>query len=188
MKHHSIIPQLFQSCTLYQYRNPVSKEKEFFKIEHDYRIGVSVPEANQTTLYDCLKETFKDEVMSGDNAWYDEKNQIKKSVYKQSALCHLPTFLILHFKRWREDLSKKQARIESPLVLDMSPFTIYSEACRYQLFGIINQDGGIDGGHYYSYVYKNDQWFSLNDGFVQSISEDSLFHSGNYCLFYRKIK
>ena len=187
-KSHSIIPQLFQSCTLYQYRNPINKEKEFYKIEHDYRIGVSIPDRDHVTLYDCLKETFRDELMDGDNAWYDEKNKIKKTVYKQTALCHMPTYLVLHLKRWRDDLSKKNACIETPILLDMMPFTLYPEPCHYKLFGIINHDGDIDRGHYYAYVHKNEQWFSLNDGFIQTIPESSLFHSGNYCLFYRKIK
>jgi ubiquitin C-terminal hydrolase len=183
---HSIIPQLFMSCTLNRYINPLTKTKEFHRIEHEYRIGVSLPDVPSITLEDCLKETFKSEIMDGENAWYDEKDKTKKTVYKLSALCHTPCILILHLKRWVH-LNKIHARVSAPFILDMTPYTIYKESCLYSLFGIINHEGDIGRGHYYSYV-KKDQWYSLNDGFVQSISEQSLIHPENYCLFYRKIQ
>ena len=186
-KDHSIVPHLFMTCTLNRYLNPVTKEREFYKIEHEYRIGLSIPDVPKTTLQECFQETFKHELLTEANAWYDEKEKRKKPVYKVSALCHTPTILVLHLIRWRENLTKKETWVEAPLVLDLTPFTIYREPCQYDLFGIMNHQGNMGGGHHYSYVKKT-QWFSIDDGFVQSIPQESLIHPENYCLFYRKIE
>ena len=187
-KDSSIVQKLFLTFTLNQYINPETKKNEFYKIEHEYKIGLSVPNQKSVTLYDCFMETFKEESMNGENAWFDEKENIKKNVLKRSALASTPTLLCLHLKRWKTDLTKNDAFIETPLTLDISRFTIYKESCMYELFGIVNHDGNINGGHYYSYVRREDSWFSLNDHFIQSISSDRIIHKSNYCLFYRKIK
>jgi ubiquitin carboxyl-terminal hydrolase 8 len=182
----TIVSQLFMTCTLNRYLHPVTKLREFYKIEHEYRIGLPIPDLPKVTLQECLTQCFKSERMEGENAWYDEKEKKKKPVYKLSALCHTPPILVLHLIRWRENLTKKETLVESPLELDLTPFTIYRESSKYALFGILNHQGNMGGGHYYAYV-KKDQWFSIDDGFVQSMSESSLIHPDNYCLFYRKL-
>jgi len=186
-KDCSKLQQLFLTCSIYQYIHPMTKQKEFSKLEHESILALSIPETSQVSLYDCFIETFKEELMTGDNAWFDEKEQIKKTVLKRSALCYTPPILVLHLKRWRANLSKKNVRIDTPLLLDLQPFTIYPDSCKYELFGIINHEGSIQMGHYYSYIKKED-WYSVNDHFIQSVTTDQLIHESNYCLFYRKIK
>jgi ubiquitin C-terminal hydrolase len=183
----SIVSKLFLTGTLNQYITPNTKKIEFYKLEHEYKIGLSIPEKKNVSLYDCFIDTFKEESLSGDNAWFDEKENKKKNVLKRSALVCLPTILCLHLKRWRGNLTKKTIKVNSPFVLDITKFTIYKKNSIYELFGILNHEGSIHGGHYYSYVFR-DGWFSLNDNFIQSISVDSIIHESNYCLFYRKIK
>jgi len=186
-KDSSILQKLFVSCSINQYIHPVTQKKEFSKLEHDFILALSIPETSAVSLYDCFVDTFKEEVMSGDNAWFDEKDQIKKTVVKRSALCYTPPILILHLKRWRTDLSKKNVRIETPLELELQRFTVYPDSCKYELFGIINHEGNIQSGHCYAYI-KKQQWYSVNDHFIQSVTTDQLIHESNYCLFYRKIK
>lgn len=186
-KDRSIIQKLFVSCSLYQYIHPITYKKEFSKIEHDSILALSIPETNTVTLYDCFVETFKEELMTGDNAWFDDKENKKKTVLKRSVLCYTPPILILHLKRWRGNLSKKNIKIDTPLEIDLQQFTVFHDKCNYELFGIINHEGNIQSGHYYSYIKKND-WYSVNDHFIQSITTDQLIHESNYCLFYRKIK
>jgi ubiquitin C-terminal hydrolase len=186
-KDSSIVQQLFMSCSMYQYLHPVTHEIEFSKIEHEIIMSLSIPDSDSTTLEDCFHETFKEEVLTGENAWFDEKENTKKTVVKKSALCHTPPLLILHLKRWRANLSKKNVRIHAPLSIDLQKFTLSPTTCPYELFGIINHEGNIQHGHYYSYVKKND-WYSINDQFIQSITPEQLIHENNYCLFYRKIK
>jgi ubiquitin C-terminal hydrolase len=59
------------------------------------------------------------------------------------------------------------------------------ENMNYELFGIINHEGNIFGGHYYSYIKKN-KWFAFNDTTISEVQD--IISDKNYCLFYRKIK
>lgn len=185
---HSIVSALFLSCTINQYLHPETQKTEFYRIEHEYRVALSIPEQSVVSLHDCFVETFKEELLTGENEWFDEKENKKKTVLKRSCLCYTPPVLVLHLKRWRMNLSKKNIKIDTPLVLDIARFTLDKTPCEYELFGIINHEGSMNYGHYYTYLQKNQQWFSLNDNFIQSISAENIIHESNYCLFYRKIK
>jgi ubiquitin C-terminal hydrolase len=186
-KDCSLLQNAFLYCTVCHYINPHTHKEEFSKIEHEVILALSIPEKNNPTLYDCLHETFKDELMTGENEWFDEKENKKKTVLKKSALCYTPPIFILHLKRWRNNISKKTLKIDTPLLLELNAFT-RDEPCTYELFGIINHEGSHRMGHYYSTVKKRNEWYSINDHFIQSISVDQLIHENNYCLFYRKIE
>ena len=56
---------------------------------------------------------------------------------------------------------------------------------KYELFGIINHEGNIFGGHYFSYI-KINTWFEFNDTTISQVQ--NIISDKNYCLFYRKIK
>lgn len=186
-KDYSIIQTLFLTCSINRYVNPTTQKIEFDKIEHEYRISLSIPDKNNVSIYDCFIDTFKEEILTGDNEWFDEKDNVKKTVVKRSYLCYTPTILVLQLKRWKSNLSKKNVKVDTPFSLDIQPFTIYKEACDYELFGIINHEGSIYGGHYYSIIRKNN-WFLVNDHLIQEISQENIINERNYCLFYRKIK
>jgi ubiquitin C-terminal hydrolase len=185
---HSIIQNLFLSCSMNRYINPAKNLIEFDKIEHQYSISLSIPEKPNVSIQDCFIDTFKEELLEGENAWFDEKDNIKKNVIKRSYLCYTPSVLVLHLKRWKSNLSKNNFKISTPMLLDIQPFTIYKESCEYELFGIINHDGSIHGGHCYASIHRNGIWFSMNDHLIQTIPQEYLIHERNYCLFYRKIK
>lgn len=186
----SIISKLFTSCLMYTYFNFETKKKEFYKIEHGFTIELSIPNINQISLYDCFEETFKDDELKGENAWYDDKENIKKDVIKQTKICYLPTILSIHLKRWNYPLNKNNKYIEIPFILNLKPYMIeqYNDCAEYELFGIINHSGNIHGGHYTSYIRRNKRWFLMDDIHVTEVEEKNIIHSKNYCLFYRKIK
>ena len=185
---HSIIQYLFLSCSMNQYTNHETRKIEFEKIEHEYRISLSIPEKQNVSIYDCFMETFKEELLQGDNAWFDEKDNTKKRVLKRTYLVYTPPILVLHLKRWKTNFTKNNFKIDTPFRLDIGPFTLYPEPCEYELFGIIHHEGSIHGGHYYASIQRNGTWFSMNDHMIQTISPEHLIHERNYCLFYRKIK
>ena len=73
----------------------------------------------------------------------------------------------------------------------MSPYIIgYNKnSYVYDLFGICNHNGGILGGHYYSYIKNNNKWFNFNDEEIEEIKDLSkLISPSAYCLFYHKKK
>jgi ubiquitin carboxyl-terminal hydrolase 8 len=187
-KDHSIIQNLFLCCSVNRYINPITQKIEFDRIEHEYRISLSIPEKDNVSIKDCFIDTFKEELLTGDNAWFDDKENVKKTVIKRSYLCYCPPILVLQLKRWKSNLTKKNVKIDTPFTLDIQPFTIYKERCEYELFGIINHEGSIHGGHYYVCIKINGGWVSVNDNLIQPISHENIIHEINYCLFYRKIK
>lgn len=59
----------------------------------------------------------------------------------------------------------------------------------YDLFATINHNGGsLDKGHYIANVLKGDQWYSINDEFVDNAGDgENVLSNGNaYMLFYSR--
>ena len=188
-KESSIINRLFLSCILYNYINIKTEKREFYKIENGNTIELTIPNTNPTTLDMCFLETFKEELMTDADAWYDEKTKTKKSVIKKSFICYFPEILVIQLKRWDTRLYKKTNVVQCPFIFNIQPYTIYEKHndCKYELFGIINHVGSVKGGHYYICIKKKD-WFIIDDETVQNIPETNVINDKNYCLFYRKIK
>jgi ubiquitin carboxyl-terminal hydrolase 8 len=186
-KDMSIISKLFTSCLMYTYLNVDTKKKEFYKIEHGFTIELSIPIINKITLYDCFEETFKDEELKEDNAWFDDKENIKKNVIKKTTICYLPDILNIHLKRWNYTFNKNNKNIDIPIILDLNKFTESKESCIYELFGIINHHGNVSGGHYNSFIRRINRWFLIDDTKVIEVEEKNIINSSNYCLFYRRI-
>jgi ubiquitin C-terminal hydrolase len=187
-KECSVIQQLFLHCSVYQYVDPETKCLAFSRVEHDTILALSIPEKDTITLQDCFVYTFKEELMNQENEWFDEKENRKRPILKRTSLGHTPTIMVLHLKRWKLNFTKKNVIVHTPLVLDLQPFTLNEVPCNYELFGIINHSGSHRCGHYYASIKKGDDWYSMNDHFIQSIPVTQLIHENNYCLFYRKIK
>ena len=58
---------------------------------------------------------------------------------------------------------------------------------KYNLFGICNHMGGVQGGHYTAFVKNaNNNWYHFNDTNVSKINEKNLKSQFAYCFFYRK--
>jgi ubiquitin carboxyl-terminal hydrolase 8 len=183
----SIISLLFKSCLIYNYINLQNGNKEFHKIEHGYTIELSIPKKENITIYDCFNETFKNDLLEKDNAWFDDKTNTKKDVIKQTRICYLPPILVIHLKRWVNYTHKNAQLIQCPLELDLTPFLFDSEIYKvYELVGIINHIGNIFGGHYFSYVKKQDNWYCCDDTTTRKINEKEIINSSNYCLFFRR--
>ena len=60
----------------------------------------------------------------------------------------------------------------------------------YQLFGVVNHMGGMEGGHYTAYARNclDGQWYEFDDSRVSKVSESSIGGPSTYILFYRLIQ
>jgi len=186
-KNKSIIDNLFSSFIINNYINEDTNIEEFNKIESNYTIELIIPNtSNSISIEECIHYTFKEENMP--DLWFDEKSNTRKKLIKHTHICYLPEILVLHLKRWDYTLRKNNKLITYNENIDLYPFTLYNniQNCKYELFGIINHHGNVMGGHYYSYIKKNGQWYMFNDTNVSNIS--NIISSDNYCFFYRKIK
>jgi len=182
-KDNSIISHIFLSLFEVQYIDEM-KKKVSSSYEINWNLDVCIPQNNNLTLYDCLDFTFREEYLCDDNAWLDDKTNEKKNVYKYVKMVYCPTILVISLKRWIDCKKKHKSKIELDPILDMSRYSI--EKANYELFGVINHEGNLYGGHYFSFIKGDNEWFMFNDNQIKKI--DTFIHPSNYCLFYRKIK
>lgn len=155
-------------------------------------IDLSIPiSGNECNILDCFDLYIKGEQLTGDNAWYDEKNNCKRDVIKSVKFWSLPEILILHLKRF-DNNNKKNNKIVHITInnLDLSGYVVgyNKDSYKYELFGVCNHSGSCLGGHYTANVKNDNKWYNFNDTVVSEINENSVITSKSYCLFYKKIK
>jgi ubiquitin C-terminal hydrolase len=76
--------------------------------------------------------------------------------------------------------------------LDLTPYVSKLQRAKpiYDLFAVVNHEGYLGGGHYYSYTkHRMDQfWYYFNDEQVSKIKkEESVVSADAYILFYSKM-
>jgi len=156
-------------------------------------IDLPIPQNTKNpSIYDCLDLYVLPEILSNDNAWYNEKTKTKQNVNKSINFWSLPQILIISFKRFNNSNKKINNTITTPITnLDLSKYVIgYDKhTYKYDLFGICNHNGGCLGGHYTSCVKNaNDKWYYFNDTSVKEINQNNIITNQGYCYFYKKIK
>lgn len=185
----SIIQKLFSG---FNKISIINDEGETISVnyEHFFMFHIPLFEFSVSTLSECLDKYFEDEEMSGENAYYYEKEKCKIDVIKKTEVMHLPTYLTIHLKRWNYNLRKNNKKVTYEHEIDIEKYVSNKKiSTSYELFGVINHTGNIFGGHYYSCVKKRDnKWYCVNDKNIKIINQKQVIHNHNYCLFYRKIK
>ena len=157
-----------------------------------------------TTLDDCIQDMFRVEKIEYkcESCGNTQNNCSDKKILTK------PKTLIIKLKRYFQDgntLKKNNKFIEYPETLDLSKYSCNGDIEKYQLYGVINHNGVLNSGHYYSYVKNNikdikdysnsnvdkslpdfdDTWYLCNDSRVNVISIDEVLKSNNaYMLFY----
>jgi ubiquitin carboxyl-terminal hydrolase 8 len=145
-----------------------------------------------TTIYNCFDEFVKPEIMSGDNAWFNEATGKKESVSKKMTFWNFPDIMIISLKRFSPCGRKKNnAFIQFPIEsFDLSNYVsgYKSRGYVYDLFGVCNHMGEISHGHYTAFALNStNEWTHFNDTKIQPLPDSKqVITSSAYCLFYRK--
>ena len=155
-------------------------------------MSLPIPDIKNPSLIDCLNLYCKQEILEGENAWYNDVTKTTQGVKRGIIFWSLPKILIIDLKRWNFKGEKNNTNIDIPLsVINLSKY-VYGynkKSYKYQLYGVCNHYGGSSGGHYTAYVKNaNNNWYSYNDTNVDLISDEKIISSRAYCLFFRKIK
>ena len=167
-------------------------------------LNVSFPSSGGTggapvSLFDCLSHHCIPEVLSGDNAWFNEATGQKQDVKKRLSFWSLPNVLIIVLKRFEMNAHGHVRKIQVPVEVpcNRADFSKYvhgynRESYVYDLFGVCNHHGGSSmGGHYTATIRNaNGKWYGCNDTIVKEvpITGGSIVSNLPYCLFYRKLK
>ena len=156
-------------------------------------LSLSIPKnMNEPSLYDCLDLYCEPELLTGDNAWFNAKTQQKEPAQRKICFWSLPEVLIIDLKRWHGHTHKTHQLVKAPL--ENANFSKYvkgynAAAYVYDLFGVCNHGGGVQGGHYTAYIKNaNGKWYDFNDTNVNEMSAEKIISPHSYCLFYRKKK
>ena len=129
--------------------------------------------------------------MDGDNSIFNEKTGKKEAAKKQLKFWSFPNILVIDIKRFSSANNKNQILVDFPLEnLNLSEYVIgyNKDNYIYDLYGVCNHSGSVQGGHYTAFVKNaNGKWYHYNDTSVSEVSVISQIISPKaYCFFYRK--
>ena len=161
------------------------------KPENFFMLDLQIP-SSTSTLYDCLDAFTQVEILEEGNSWFNEKTGKKENIRKRITFWNFPKILVITLKRFSPCGTKKITNnIPFPINdLDLSKYVsgYNRNQYKYDLYGVCNHVGGVQGGHYTSFV-KNalNEWVHYNDTNVDVIKDvSSVITPMAYCLFYRK--
>jgi len=193
-KEYSEIVDLYYGIYVNQITDVEGKIPYVLKPESYFTLDLPIVDGNtiMPSLIDCLDLFTKPDLLSGDNAWLNEKTNQKQDVNKNVVFWNFPKILVIVLKRITPDGTRKiHANVDFPITdLDLSKYVLgYDpESYVYDLFGICNHFGGTNGGHYTAFVkHASNKWVHFNDNVVEIIENPSHIVTPHaYCLFYRK--
>lgn len=200
-KEYSEIMELFYGTYVSEIWNIDKTKRYSIKPETYFILDLPIPTPPQSNLtnapagpisiYDCFRMFTKCEVLTGDNAWWNESTQQKEEISKNIAFWNFPKVLVITLKRFSPDGQyKTNELVDFPVdTLDLSPFVsgYKPKSFVYELYGVCNHIGSIHGGHYTAFVRRGDKWIHFNDTSVSGVTNvQELITPMAYCLFYRK--
>jgi ubiquitin C-terminal hydrolase len=145
------------------------------------------------TLEDCIKAYFSPTILSGENAWLNEKTGKKETVMHRNILWELPPILIIHLKRHQYSNHGHKCRkfIDYPVDADFSTLLPKLQSRRslqkYSLYGVCYHHGtGPNSGHYTAAIKTaSGEWWMCNDTAVYPLDPSQIVSPNACCLIYR---
>ena len=192
-REKSIIIDLFYSQIITSFKCKCGNEIYSFQKLLDFPL--LLPEnAKYIDIKDLFKNYFKTEMIDFETKC-EKCNQIEKHK-KEMKISHPPEILIISLQRINEATQKKnECIVNFPDVLNLFDFIDHdlgtkNDDSNYKLFSIINHQGNMNVGHYYTYVkpLNKQKWFVFNDSLVREINVPNNIFPYAYALFYIKNK
>lgn len=171
-----------------------SKTSGYVSLRPEPFFNLHLPVPNKrtnVTIENCLDLYTAVEEIEGVET--DEKTKRKETCNKCIKFWSLPDVLVLTLKRFGNNQRKNQKLIHYPVKnLNLTKYIVgYDrESYIYDLYGICNHSGSVNGGHYTASVKcKDNKWYLFNDTSINEIKNlASLISPKAYCFFYRKQK
>ena len=166
-------------------------------------LGKSKSQKMKTTrLEEMLNNFFEYSFFSNKKHGYQCEKCCKNSTYafKKFYIFNPPEVLVLCVKKFAKSKMslfgrwmKSSVNVTYPEILDLSEYMINinqstkNDNGLYKLLGVVNHSGGLGGGHYTSYIRKNDQWYYISDSYYKKSSLNSALNADAYLVFYEKV-
>ncbi len=188
-KEYSEIYDLFYGISISEIRG-LNKEIHSIRPEHYFIIDLPIPiQKSAISLTDCFDLFVKEELMNGENQWFNEKTGAKEDIIKRNYFWSFPKVLVITLKRFNNNIQRINNMVDCPLTsLDLSNYVegYDREKYVYDLYGVSNHSGGPMGGHYTSYIKTAKGWIHYNDDQLSGVNEESIITPSAYCLFYMR--
>lgn len=171
-----------QISRLLSVENSITKSEN---IEQFFMLDLPILKKN-CSIYNCLDEYTKSEILNGENTWYNENTKQYEIVKKKLLFWSFPEILIISLKK--TNLSAKTI-VDYPLELDLRKYVMAYKKTEfvYYLLGVCLFHGDMNSGHYTCFVKRGSQWYFCNDKSVQNVDNtDYIVSKDAYCLFYVK--
>ena len=199
--------------TSYTYE-PYSILSLSIKDDKDQVIDETIIDDKRHNIKDMLDRYISKERLEDDDCIQCDTCKQKKPAMKYNNIVVLPKqYLFIHIKRFQTDISnisessivqyrKNNSMIGFDTILDceslLSPIDESTDTLdkpmkktklsyKYRLIGIINHEGDMYNGHYYSYIYNDDKWYECNDEYISVIDNTSIYTNNAYILLYNII-
>ena len=150
-------------------------------------ISLNIPVNDSISLNECLFNYFN--TIEKIDSWKCEKcNEL--GCKKTNKLWSVPNYLIIHFKRFKNNGQKINTIVDFDL--ENLVLTDYISKDKkdpnnyiYSLYAINYHSGSQNAGHYFSCCKNlNNNWYLFNDGNVSKIEKENLLKKDAYILFY----
>jgi ubiquitin C-terminal hydrolase len=179
IKDQSIITNLFYGQYSQKLRCLKCNKKTFTEqVFSD--ISLQIPDKKElTTVDNLLTDFFKKETVSYKCEKCKNQGNHEKSLKIQKA----PKYLIIHLKRFNNDLSKNEKFIGFSSFLSLEENSIKEE--EYSLISVINHYGNFTKGHYITLNKTFDgKWVCLDDDISMEIDNLEVCSKEAYILVY----
>ena len=174
-----------------------SKPESFFLLDLPIPSTKTDIQPSTPSIYSCFNNYISPEYM--ENGWIDEKTKETKSVYKQMSFWNFPNILVISLQRfhttylpnYKIQISKNTELVDFPIEnLDLSKYVVgyHPDTYIYDLYGIVNHIGDVNGGHYTAFVLSNAEkkWYHCNDHIIENVIDpQKMITPMAYVLFYR---
>ena len=143
-------------------------------------------ESEKKSIYNCLDLFTHEEILK--NILCEKCNK-KTNFKKRLQIDKIPKYLILILKRFKYTTmftTKIDNLINFPInSLDLTNYMSQKEGkIKYELFGVVNHVGGLQGGHYHCNIKQDNIWIKYDDSFTSEY--DKNIESPNaYLLVYK---
>lgn len=201
-KSHSIIRDIFTGMT-YTSTKCMKCGITSLAFEPYLMLDLAIPSSDKpVSIEECFKNFSKEQKLSGENKYKCNTCKEYNDAIQTTHIWEPPEVLIIHFKRFSNKMIGKRCHMEKNLTKITYPLTnldlssIYSphinKDVRYELKGVVQQYGSLNGGHYTACCknHMNDKWYSYDDSRVNGIPddkvEDHIVCKSAYILFYVK--
>ena len=149
-------------------------------------LNINANEKKKLTLYDCFKQHYVTENLTGANQMYCNVCRTQQDALMYDEIYIAPNVFIIILNRGRGNAFK--CDLDFPLDLDLNQYIQNPSSPKsYELIGVISHLGESSmEGHFIAYCKHFDgNWYLFNDSIVTQKEINGVYNGTPYILFYK---